>query len=189
MDILTFYQKAKALCITNGYQNEIDGVEKRKIEDQTADDFGRQFMYVILNSGMNNKIAEGIYIKAMKHGMTAIGHPGKRAAIEEGLIRKQEWFNELKTKKTLNEQLVFLESLPWIGPITKYHLARNLGIDVAKPDRHMVRVAHHFNLPNIQKMCEAISLKTGERVGTVDVIIWRAMHITNGKILEDAGGA
>jgi len=185
-DILTFYQKAKEICIRSGYQNEIDWVEKRKLEDQTADDFGRQFMYVILNSGMNNKIAEGIYVKAMKHGMMAIGHPGKRAAIIKGLEMKEQWFNELKSKKTLNEQLTFLESLPWIGPITKYHLARNLGIDVAKPDRHMVKVAHHFNFPNVQKLCEAVSLKTDERIGTVDVVLWRAMHITEGKILEDA---
>jgi hypothetical protein len=184
-EILTFYQQAKALCIESGYQGEIDLVEKRKLEDQTADDFGRQFMYVILNSGMNNKIAEGMYRAAIKHGIKAIGHPGKRAAIERGLARRREWFDELKSKKTLNGQLDFLESLPWIGPITKYHLARNLGIDVAKPDRHMVRVAYHFNFPNVQKMCEEISKTTGERVGTVDIVLWRAMHITEGKLLEE----
>ena len=173
MDILTFYKIAKQNCIDSGFENEIKFVEERKFEEQTADDFGRQFMYVILNSGMNNKIAEGMYRAAMKHGIQAIGHPGKRAAIMEGFANKKKWFETLQSKETVNEKLAYLETLPWIGPITKYHLARNLGIDVAKPDRHMVRVANHFNYPNIQKMCEYLSLQTGDRIGTCDVVLWR----------------
>ena len=184
MDIVSFYLKAKEFCIQNGYRGEIDLVETRKLDEQTADDFGREFMYVILNSGMNNKIAQGIYRAAIKHGIKAIGHPGKRAAIEEGLAKKQEWFDELKSKKTLNEQLAFLETLPWIGPITKYHLARNLGIDVAKPDRHMVKMAQYFNFPNVQKLCEYVSVQTGDRIGTVDVILWRFAVLHNGDFAE-----
>ena len=113
MNLLEFYRMAKKICIDDGFEREIKFVEGRRFEDQTADDFGRQFMYVILNSGMNNKIAEGIYTKAMKHGMTAIGHPGKRAAIIKGLEMKEQWFNDLKSKGSLCEQLAFLETLPW----------------------------------------------------------------------------
>jgi hypothetical protein len=173
MDLLAFYKMAKQVCIDDGFEREIKFVEERKFENQTADDFARQFMYVILNSGMNNKIAEGMYTTAMKHGLQAIGHPGKRAAIIEGFANKEKWFETLRSKGTVDEKLAYLETLPWIGPITKYHLARNLGIDVAKPDRHMVRIANQFNYPNIQKMCEYLSLQTGDRIGSIDVTLWR----------------
>jgi hypothetical protein len=34
-------------------------------------------------------------------------------------------------------------------------------------------------------MCKFISDKTGDRMGVVDVILWRAMNLSEGKILEE----
>jgi hypothetical protein len=34
-----------------------------------------------------------------------------------------------------------LQKFSYIGPITAVHLAKNLGLNVAKPDRHLVRLA------------------------------------------------
>jgi hypothetical protein len=184
MDILEFYQKAKDLCIKSGYQDEIDWVEKRKLEDQNVTTFFGEYMYVVVNSGMKNAVAEEIYRRAIKAGMSAIGHPEKRKALQLGMKMKEQWWAEFKEKKTLDEQLAYLESLPWIGPITKYHLARNPGLDVAKPDRHMVRLAYYFNFPNVQKMCEYVSRSTGDRVGTVDVVLWRITVLHNGNFQE-----
>jgi hypothetical protein len=39
------------------------------------------------------------------------------------------------------ERLEYLGSLPWIGAITKYHAARNFGVDCVKPDIHLTRLA------------------------------------------------
>lgn len=69
--------------------------------------------------------------------------------------------------------IVYLDSLPMIGPITKYHLARNIGLDYAKPDRHLIRLAEKFGYPDIQVMCTKLSAYSGWRIGTVDVILWR----------------
>jgi hypothetical protein len=39
------------------------------------------------------------------------------------------------------DPLTELQRLPYIGPITVWHLAKNLRLDVAKPDRHLARVS------------------------------------------------
>ena len=78
-----------------------------------------------------------------------------------------------KALQASNDKIEYLDSLPMIGPITKYHLARNLGIDCAKPDRHLVKLAKYFGYPSVQQMCEDISKESGYRIGTVDVILWR----------------
>lgn len=177
MKILEFYNQAKQDIIQKGYQKEIDWVESRQFDDQNVTTFFGEYMYVVINSGMKNQVAENIYRRAMKAGMSAVGHPQKRKALELGMKMKEQWFKGLKEKKTFDEQLNYLETLPFIGPITKYHLARNLGIDCAKPDRHLVRIAERFGYSGVQRMCQDISDVTGDRIGTVDVVLWRYSNL------------
>lgn len=135
-----------------------------------------EYVYVVLNSGMKNQVAEKIYRRFLEEGSKSIRHEGKRKAIVKAQLYYKTWFKELKHGSVL-EKLDYLETLPWIGPITKYHLARNLGIDVAKPDRHLQRIADHFKYNDVQKMCNTLSLMTGERVGVVDVVLWRFCNL------------
>lgn len=209
-DILTFYNEAKQYIINKGYEYEIKAVDRRRFKEQRAEDFFRQYVYVVLNSGMQNQIAEEIYNRFWKRftgidninaghlyhididwcnidaAANEIGHPGKRKAVRECFYRYRQWFGKLCTLKSLYEKLDFLETLPWIGPITKYHLARNLGLDVAKPDRHLQRIAEYYNFDDVQRMCEHISALTNDRVGVVDLVLWRAMNLSNGKILKES---
>lgn len=185
--LIEFYKHAKIYCIDHGYIFEISMVKNRKFEDVTPDSFFKAFVYVVLNSGMKNQVAHKIYcnflekfgqeenvaLNDIKSGLGVIGHPGKRQAINNAFFQHMQWFTMLKEKESLDDRLVFLESLPWIGPITRYHLARNLGIDVAKPDRHMMRVAKHFGYDDVQEMCEELSEQTADRIGVVDIILWR----------------
>jgi len=192
MSLINFYKQAKAYVIDHGYIFEISAVKNRKFEDTTPDNFFRAFVYVVLNSGMKNQIAHKIYcnfiekfgqvedvsLNDIKSSLRVVGHLGKRSAINDAFQSYSHWFIKLKSKKTLDEKLEFLESLPWIGKITKYHLARNLGIDVAKPDRHLVRIAKIFHYGNdVQQMCKDVSDKTGDRIGLVDVILWRYANL------------
>jgi len=75
--------------------------------------------------------------------------------------------------KDTNDKVEYVASLPMMGPITKYHLARNIGIDCAKPDRHLQRLAARFGYSDVQTMCGEIAKKSGYRIGTVDLILWR----------------
>ena len=66
-----------------------------------------------------------------------------------------------------------LEELPGIGPITKYHLAKIIGIlDVAKPDIWLVRAAELCNASSVEQMIEYQSRELNETHHTIDVAIW-----------------
>lgn len=202
MKLIEFYKAAKTYCIKQGYKSEIKIVKSRIFNEQTAEDLFQQFVYVVLNSGMKNQVAEKIYARLMSDLRNValaniaasdhiigccVGHPLKRMAIREAFVRYNHWFEELKNAESVEEKLSFLESLPHIGPVTKYHLARNLGIDVAKPDRHLSRIAKFFGCDNVQEMCSQLSEQTGDRVGVVDVVLWRATVLKKGnfeKIME-----
>lgn len=172
-DLITFYEMAKKLCVENGFKAEIEIVRSRRFAFADEEDFLHQYIYVVLNAGISNKAAESMYHDFTDRGIEAINHDGKRTSIGLALIKYKEWFETLQKKKP-EHRLPYLETLPWIGKITKYHLARNLGIDVAKPDRHLLRVAEKFGYTDIQEMCRQVSKRTGDRIGVVDVVIWRA---------------
>ncbi|MGV8041499.1 MAG: hypothetical protein AB2L07_16035 [Thermoanaerobaculaceae bacterium] len=71
-------------------------------------------------------------------------------------------------------------SLPWIGPATSRHLAKNLGLNVAKPDRHLVRIAEATGYPSAEILCRAIAAEVGDTVAVVDVVLWRFASIDRG---------
>ena len=82
--------------------------------------------------------------------------------------------------------MFYLESFPFIGPITKFHLAKNIGIDVAKPDRHLSRISKMLGFASVQELCESISQRIDEKVSVVDLVIWRYATIDK-KYLEKIG--
>ena len=55
-------------------------------------------------------------------------------------------------------------------------LAKNLGVDCVKPDRHLVRIAKMYNT-NPFDMCQKLSDLTGDSLNTVDTVIWRAANL------------
>jgi hypothetical protein len=66
-----------------------------------------------------------------------------------------------------------LRQIPFIGPVTVYHLAKNLGMDVAKPDRHLCRIAAAVEFDRPADLCAVIGSAVGDRVATVDLVLWR----------------
>jgi hypothetical protein len=71
------------------------------------------------------------------------------------------------------DKLAFCETLPWIGGITKYHLAKSYGLDFAKPDVHLQRLADLEGV-TAQELCARLAPELGWKVRTVDLVIWRA---------------
>jgi hypothetical protein len=145
----------------------------------SADEFAREAIYVICNSGMRFTIARGIFERVMpalaagESARSQFGHPGKAAAID------QIWYNRgvLFAQYLLApDKVEFCGGLPWVGETTKYHLAKNFGADVAKPDVHLQRLAEHYGTTP-QELCARIASETGYRAATVDVVLWRACAI------------
>ena len=158
-----------------GYGDDIKWAETVS-EPECATDFAKEAIWVILNSGMKNSVAQGIAIKvyvALDTGQsvtTVFGHKGKAAAIDYIWHERHRLFREFLAAE---DPIEFGARLPWIGPITKYHLAKNLGADVVKPDRHLKRIADaHGTDPTT--LCQCLADATGDRIGTVDYVLWRA---------------
>jgi hypothetical protein len=161
-----------------GYGDDIEWSEN--VEPPIdAEEFAREAIFVICNSGMRFTVARGIFDRVMaalqrgESASTAFGHVGKAGAID--LIWQDRaifYANFLST----NDVLEFCESLPWIGPITKYHLAKNFGANVAKPDVHLARLAKREGVTPHQ-LCQRLAIATGYRIATVDVVLWRACAI------------
>ena len=94
--------------------------------------------------------------------------------------------------KTVDEKVDFLGTLPHVGNITKYHLARNLGLNFVKYDIWIQRlgvalygdeffvdkVNNSRLLPEIKYYCDRmfdkLAEETGEKVGFIDVVLWRS---------------
>jgi hypothetical protein len=160
------------------------GLDFDKIDVNT---FFAEYCWAVLCSGMKVTVARLMQERLFRGGFhpERIGHPLKRRALEEAWQKYPEWFAHLRSLRGRpEEQVEYLDSLPHIGPITKLHLAQNIGLEVAKPDVHLQRVAKRFGYESVQEMCEVIAAVTGERVRTVDLVIWRRCEQKGSRNLE-----
>ncbi len=192
-----FYENTKAFVVASGYGHEISGQMAGCPLDFSESDLLREAAWVILCSGFRESVvrkrfdyislcfcdwisaaeivrnesncvatAYGAFKNARKLG--AIIDLAKRL-VEEGVDRIN--------KKAGRSPVMCFSELPYIGPVTAYHLAKNLGFDVAKNDRHLRRLSAALGVSGAQDLCEAIALRTGERVAVVDSVLWRFMTL------------
>lgn len=144
-----------------------------------AEDFASEAIFVICNSGMKNTVARMIFDRIMPHvraGRSAgegFGHKGKVAAIDAIWRDRDAWFDGFMAAE---DKVEFCQTMPWVGGITKYHLAKNFGAQVAKPDVHLKRLADREGISS-QTLCERLSDISGHKVATVDLLLWRACAV------------
>ncbi len=169
------YLRLKQSVIDAGFEDDIEWAEAVG-SPAGSYAFWCEYVWVVLNSGMKNTVATQIWKRIAEAEVrgelvsSVFGHLGKAQAIQQVHDDRDDWFSRYMAA---HDKLDFLESMPWIGPITKYHLAKNLGLNYCKPDRHLVRIAAGYGL-KVVEMCQALADATGDRIGTVDVVIWRA---------------
>ncbi|MDJ0823779.1 MAG: hypothetical protein QNJ09_18465 [Paracoccaceae bacterium] len=172
------YQEIRRTVQAGGYGHDIDWSENVKAPALPMD-FAREAIFVICNSGMNRKAARVIYdrvIECLQTGNSprlVFRHEGKVDAIIEIWRGRAKLLAEFLSLLTDEERLAWCATLPWVGPITKYHLAKNLGVDCAKPDRWLDRIAALYDT-DTHTLCKSLSEATGDRIATVDYVLWRA---------------
>jgi hypothetical protein len=175
IDILELVQRLRAA----GYADDDIAWAESLTEPTNATDFALEIIFVICNSGMRFTVARGIYDRvrfALLHGgsaTTAFGHAGKANAINYVWRLKHSLFGDYFAAA---DKLAFIEALPWIGGITKYHVAKNFGLPYAKPDVHLERLARTFDTTP-QALCEELAKASGYKVATIDTLLWRAAAI------------
>jgi hypothetical protein len=173
-------EQFRAVLAALGEQGAADVAWSESLEPPaTPEAFARETIFVICNSGMKNTVAKMIFARcmdALAAGTPVVevfGHRGKASAIEAIWADRVGLLSMYLLRKTDADRLDMLVALPWIGHITKYHLAKNFGADVAKPDVHLQRLADREGC-TAQALCERLGAEVRLRAATVDVVLWRA---------------
>lgn len=193
------YFYAKRFVIKKGYSSEIDWQESVKISDIGEEEFLKETAWVILSSGMNEKVIHKVFpgISVAFYGwksakkilinqdvcyansLSIFGHQKKIFAILKVADRiVREGFENFKKEIAL-KGINYLETLPYIGSITKFHLAKNIGLNYSKPDRHLERISKKLGFKDTVSLCSLIANKTNEKESVVDLVIWRYATLNN----------
>lgn len=170
-----FHEVVSRLCSSGTAEADVEWAETRR-NPVDADEFATETVFVICNSGMQNRIARQIFercMDALRAGTPVsdvFGHKGKSEAIESVWSTRREI---LRAYLAADDKVGYCRTLPWIGDITSFHLAKSFGAQVAKPDVHLQRLADRHGT-TAQELCEILSSRTGFSVGAVDLVLWRA---------------
>lgn len=186
-----FYAKSKV--IKEGYLPEIETQEKITFAEVDLNFFIRETAWVILNAGMKEKVIRKVWPeissaflfwnnsediiaerkKCIHNALKYFNHKKKIHSIADSISYVYEvGFDNFK-KIILSEGVNSLEELPYIGKITKYHLAKNIGLNYSKPDRHLQRISDRLSFDSVHEMCKTISNKTYDKENVIDLVIWR----------------
>lgn len=166
----------------------------------TSDFFLREYVWCVYTSGFNSHIVakhfENIYpvyheilLNAETNLLTAFDHTLEDVMwqnISKCIANRRKFDAILETIKFIAvygyakfsreylQSADTMQKLAYIGPVTKFHLARNLGFDVVKPDLHLTRLADFFDFLSPLGMCQYLADNFDERLGVVDLILFYA---------------
>jgi len=192
-ELLQRYNFAKIIVLDHGFHHEINWQSKVSFEDLDEKTFLRELSWVVLSSGMKTAIIEkkfGSISKCFYQWKSALliakncthcfesairifNNRAKMNAIIDAANKISfQGFAKIK-ELILNNPIEFLQEFKFIGPTTVYHLAKNIGLDFAKPDRHLRRIAAMHGYSDVQKFCRDIAINIGDSVPVVDIVFWR----------------
>jgi hypothetical protein len=190
---LLFFHKARTYVHDAGLGSEVDLQRDAVAESFSEADFLRESAWVILCSGFKEvtvrrhfdfislcfcdwECAGTIVASAQECRMSAIQvfrNAAKIDAIVDAATRVAAAGFEAVRLAIASDPIGTLRTFRFIGPITAFHLAKNLGFDVAKPDRHLVRLVRRFGFTDASHLCGSIGRAVGEKTRVVDLILWR----------------
>jgi hypothetical protein len=166
--------------------------------------FLREYAWVVMSAGMSEavvrqkfpEVARSFFFwesarciannaaECVEAGLCHFHHRGKICAIADtAAIIASSPFETVK-EAVLLDPIIRLQAFPYIGPTTAYHLAKNLGVRVAKPDRHLVRLAASAGFVRVDEFCDCIASFLNEDVRVVDSTLWRFATIHRDYLLR-----
>lgn len=192
-NIVSKYLDAKLFVIDQGYSEEIEWQDCLDIDNITESAFLREASWVILSSGMRETVIRKIFplisdcffnwesafkiLENKSHCYKSAvnifsNEPKINAILKIAEIIETLGFEEV-FKIMIEDGVDYISTFPFMGPATSYHFAKNIGLDVAKPDRHLVRIANSLGYNCPQQLCSDISKQTDEKLSVVDLVLWR----------------
>lgn len=196
MTAFEFYDRAKHEVVSLGYSKEINWQTSQHPDNIDERTFLQESAWVIYCSGFKestvrkyfdhislcfcdwesaSEIARNRDI-CTKAAMCVFKNKRKHCAVAEVATRISKCKFSIYKEKLLEDPICTLQELPFIGKITSYHLAKNLGFDIAKPDRHLLRLSKLYGYLNVQTLCSDVSSYSGDAIKVVDIILWRYME-------------
>ena len=197
MHLASKYSFVKQIICDEGYEDEILWQSNLSFDDLDESTFLNELAWVILSSGMKEQVIRKIFDRislcffnwesakkivknkqrCYRKGTNVLKHKGKISAIiQSAEIVDAAGFDKIKKKIRANP-IETLKTFSYIGDITVYHLAKNIGLSVAKPDRHLVRIANMEGFGDVQNFCREISKLSGDSVPVVDIVFWRFANL------------
>jgi hypothetical protein len=191
-EALETYQRARRFVVESGFAHEISWQKAVQQEPFSESDLLREAAWVVLCGGFRESVVRKIfgYLSLCFcdwESAHAIVQSGDRCVATALLKFRNE--RKLRAIHAIAERVVeagfdsfraaiqadprTLATLPHIGPVTWAHAAKNLGFDVAKEDRHVLRIAYAFGFSSATSLCSFIGSQTGERLACVDIVLWR----------------
>lgn len=191
--VVRAYRAAKVAVIKSGFAREVEWQKKLSFDELEESSFLRESAWVVLSSGMRESVVRAKFPQVSsaffdwqsaaciwtnrctcrKRALESFNHQGKIDAIITICGRVQTIGFEKVKEGIRTRSMPYIQEFPYMGPATSYHLAKNIGLPVAKPDRHLTRVAKALGYATPAELCSDISAAVGDRVPVVDLVIWR----------------
>lgn len=164
-----------------------------------------EIIWIILCAGRSAQAARTIEAKvwaAIRAGepvVDAFGYRAKAAAIERAWREREADFAALQNVLAANDPVRLLEwchAIPFIGDDTQYQLAKNFGVQMCKPDRHLCRLSGIPDRPRAplkvrfvacMALYSELARASGDTIAVVDSILWLACN--KGVLVSDCDAA
>lgn len=187
------YFTAKKYVINCGFSAEIDWQDSSCFNSITSKSFLREYTWVVLSSGLSDKAVIKVFPKILSifkdwdnltyiqkninsiklNALEVFNNPLKiNAIISTTIYVKNHGIESIKRKIQIIG-IEYIKSFPFIGSTTCYHLAKNIGLSYAKPDRHLMRISNRIGFKSPNDLCRIISEFTDEKIQVVDIVLWR----------------
>lgn len=187
------YFVVKNYVIESGYSKEIDWQDSIDFNDVDCQYFLQEYAWVVLSSGMSEKVIVHIfplikdifknwkdleYVNENKESiltksLSIFNNKLKiKAILDTSIYTFQNKFTKIKDR-IRKENVDYLITFPFIGKATCYHLAKNIGLTYAKPDRHLIRISHKIGFNSPEELCTYLSTYISEKVQVIDLVLWR----------------
>ncbi len=187
------YTVAKRHVLHAGFHDEIEWQAKRDLSDVSEESFLREAAWVIFSSGMRESVIRRHFAdigeayfkfrsasliesnrkRCRLRALECFNHRGKVNAVLDVARHVADVGFTQVVDRLKREPIEYLSQFSYLGPATARHLAKNLGMKIAKPDRHLQRVSSLFGYTSPDQMCSAIASIVREDVSVIDLVIWR----------------
>jgi hypothetical protein len=194
------YFKKASEFVNKFYKDDLNRISSTNFNELTPEEFFREYIWCVYTSGFNAKIVSKLFpslwevyqplLKTLMEGelinsediiiqsMKICANKRKIMSIVDaanfcGLkIKKLGWSIYRDTELDTPDKL---QNLPYVGPITCFHLARNIGLlDYVKPDLHLTRMAKNWNFKSPLDLCKGIQKEYDLPLGIIDLVLWYA---------------